>query len=197
VYPHEIVIGDVQRNRRPEIRSLLREPQREPRESSHEGSDRKIISFNMACAYRHQIPYAGHTVLRRGWPDFLVINQDWDRGFALEHKSPKDKLSTHQKLMHRALASFGIATFVARDNFAGIVRKKGRQLLTPNSLNRLKDDCDDLVISKNQLERDIEELRQEIELATVLMDGVPLKAKPKSVNARWLFSRQLDDLLFG
>ena len=40
-----------------------------------------------------------------------------------------------------------------------------------------------------------EELRQEIEVATVLMDGVSPKAK--SVDARWLFSREIDGLLFG
>ena len=68
-------------------------------------------------------------------------------------------------------------------------------LLTPNALNRLKHEIDDLVIDKDQLEQKIKELEQEIEVATVIMDGNP--SGVKSVDAKWMLSRRVEDLLFG
>jgi hypothetical protein len=67
----------------------------------------------------------GYRVLRRGWPDFLVMDELGFRGFPLEVKSPGDafwshgpsKLSPEQEDMHWSLQRLGLpATYVCWGN---------------------------------------------------------------------------------
>lgn len=50
----------------------------------------------------------GHKVLRKGWPDLLVVTKD-EGTFAVEVKSGQDaRLSEHQKEMHTHLGDIGL-----------------------------------------------------------------------------------------
>lgn len=49
---------------------------------------------------------AGKTVIRAGWPDLLVI--DGEDVYAIEVKTPSDKLNPRQLAMHKALAKTGL-----------------------------------------------------------------------------------------
>ncbi len=57
----------------------------------------------------------GHSILRGGWPDLLVIDPT-GKIFALEVKSPVDKLTEIQKKVHAILNEVGLNVFVARLN---------------------------------------------------------------------------------
>lgn len=57
---------------------------------------------------------SGLCVLGRGWPDFLLYNQDTNKATFLEIKSHKDKLSPEQREMHRILRRLGFIVRVVR-----------------------------------------------------------------------------------
>ena len=113
----------------------------------------------------------GFIVLRRGWPDFLVVSPNKDRGFGLELKSKQDKLSEDQRLMHEALAHFGLPVLVAREDFSEALRKKGRVFMVPQKLSELKERLDMLEGEKNSLAQQIEQTKLEVDAASVLFDG--------------------------
>lgn len=56
----------------------------------------------------------GYVVLRKGWPDFLVVSPTGGL-FALEWKSRWDRVMPHQERMHDVLAFAGIPTLVTGD----------------------------------------------------------------------------------
>lgn len=56
---------------------------------------------------------AGFTVLRSGWPDLLAHNAD--QVIAVEVKQGRDRVSSRQAAMHRALASAGIPVLIVRN----------------------------------------------------------------------------------
>jgi hypothetical protein len=60
---------------------------------------------------------AGYHVLRRGWPDRLVIRPDCT-GCCVELKSRKDGVPAHQEDLHDALALLGVDTYVIRPDHA-------------------------------------------------------------------------------
>lgn len=109
-------------------------------------------------------------VLRNGWPDFLVLNQAWDRGFALELKQGKDKLREEQKIMHKALARFGIVTLTVREDFEHVLRKKGHELLLPGDLSKLKDQLFLMKVEIDAAQRKYGEMQRLLEMATVLFE---------------------------
>lgn len=51
---------------------------------------------------------AGWTVLRNGWPDYLLIDWQSKQAIFLEVKSPTDSLRIEQKKMHKALKALGL-----------------------------------------------------------------------------------------
>jgi len=65
---------------------------------------------------RDALNRAGYTVLRNGWPDFLVCGPDGI--FAVEVKTGKDKLSREQEAIHKALEQAGVRTVTVRDGVA-------------------------------------------------------------------------------
>jgi hypothetical protein len=58
----------------------------------------------------------GNTVIRKGWPDFLIINES-QTIFCVEVKHGGDKLSEEQITLHKILNSHGIKTVVVRDGW--------------------------------------------------------------------------------
>ncbi len=53
-------------------------------------------------------------VLKSGWPDFLIVNDD-GQGAAIEVKKGKDQVTRRQDNMHCALKRCGLSVFVLRD----------------------------------------------------------------------------------
>ncbi len=64
-------------------------------------------------ALRDALVASGYVVLRRGWPDFLVIGPQGET-FAVEWKeiATRDRLTVDQERMHEAFALMGIPTLV-------------------------------------------------------------------------------------
>jgi len=120
----------------------------------------------------------GFEVLRNGWPDFLVLDKDWKRGFALEMKRGGDRVSPAQARMHKALARFGISVQVAREDFTRAVRRNGRKLLLPEDLSKLEWDLASMKRSQWELNSRVEGLEKSLSEATVLFEG-------DDINAPW------------
>lgn len=68
------------------------------------------MNANERIAY-DALVQSGSTVLRNGWPDFLVVRATGEV-FGLEWKELGDRVAAHQELMHQALALAGIPTLV-------------------------------------------------------------------------------------
>lgn len=64
---------------------------------------------------KSELERQGFVVLRNGWPDFLVMTKDWKRGIGIEVKTRQDRVSESQRVMHSALAKFGLMTEVVYD----------------------------------------------------------------------------------
>jgi hypothetical protein len=89
--------------------------------------------------------HAGFSVLRNGWPDFLLLNAKRTQGFAVELKRDKDKVSSQQRKMHKALALFGIPTHVVGENWrAQLPALKSNFLLNPDELEALEREVEHL-----------------------------------------------------
>ncbi len=57
----------------------------------------------------------GWAVLRRGWPDFLLMREKSDKSFefmAVEVKRDSDIMRPDQIVMHAALAALGVRVFI-------------------------------------------------------------------------------------
>jgi Holliday junction resolvase len=133
----------------------------------------------------------GFEVLRRGWPDFLVLNGT--HGFAIELKIGNDKVSEDQTRMHEALARFGIRVFVAREDFLTAVRKKGRALLTPHAISALKHEVE---VVRHELQvqaHTLSNLEAEIDAATALLDGEPVN-RVRYRDPMWMLGGHPDAL---
>lgn len=120
----------------------------------------------------------GYTVLRNGWPDFLVMEKDRPfglrpRGFALELKRGADRVRDEQVEMHRALAQFGVLTHVVRDDAAAVIRKKGRLLLLESDLHGMRESLQELERHASELNAAIENQRKALASAEVLFEAGP------------------------
>jgi len=114
----------------------------------------------------------GWKVLRRGWPDFLVMDKGWSRGFALEVKRNGDKLTEEQAEMHKALARFGIMVHVVHDEKPDAIRKTGKKFLMTSDLTNMK-------ARFNKLASVIELLLHEQKrLADIIAGGIVLCSPP-------------------
>lgn len=60
--------------------------------------------------------WKGVTVLRNGWPDFLVIPETGP-AYCLEVKTRNEPVTAAQTRMHAALQKLGIVTLVVRDGW--------------------------------------------------------------------------------
>jgi len=106
---------------------------------------------------------AGYTVLRQGWPDFLVIDRDGVRAYALEVKADGDDLSREQTAMHDALRRLGLTVAIVRGpDLLEIEARKGRLLLTSS----------DASVARARLVRAIEDLEQTLAMGKELLEQV-------------------------
>jgi len=53
-------------------------------------------------------------VLKRGWPDFMVLTDNGTKAFALEVKNAYDTLSRDQVEMQAILSALGVPTYIVR-----------------------------------------------------------------------------------
>ncbi len=77
-------------------------------------------------------------LLRRGWPDFLVVDDVWNpsEGFGLEIKRGNDKVSWEQDQMHHALSKLGIRTVVTHgDEWIRLREELGSHLWLSDALD--------------------------------------------------------------
>jgi len=113
----------------------------------------------------------GFEVLRRGWPDFLVLSKDWKRGFAVEYKSQTDRLRPEQERMHAALARFGIQTYIAKPEFQSFLRKRGHALVVPEDYHALRQKYE-------ELEFELRLMRRQMELHKASLESLPVLLEP-------------------
>jgi len=121
----------------------------------------------------------GLVVYRNGWPDFLIMDKLHRTGCALELKCGKDKLSPEQIAMHAALAAFGLPTYVIREDFLQTVHKRGRRINLPKTLETLKGQRQALEQNVRTMERHLEQLKADLEMATVMFDEVATLSAPR------------------
>lgn len=77
---------------------------------------------NIVEAHVHrQLLARGAVVLRRGWPDFAVI--EGDRLYAVEVKSVADKIHPSQGVILSEMARSGIDTYIWRELPSGSIDK--------------------------------------------------------------------------
>lgn len=103
----------------------------------------------------------GYTVLRNGWPDLLVLDEQRHRVFAIEVKVGKDRVSPAQSAMHAALARAGVPVHVASepDLAAGL---PGRRLLEAGEARGLR--------------TEVSRLQRELQVALDRIEAVSSKA---------------------
>lgn len=109
---------------------------------------------------------SGYTVLRRGWPDFLVISPDRQRGFAIEFKATGDHLSDDQIKMHSVLAQLGLLVRVwkepdLKEFRAG--RRYGRVFLFPENLQDASRRVRELEVQQLELQDRINAMRRTLD----------------------------------
>lgn len=89
----------------------------------------------------------GFTVLRRGWPDFLIISS-CGQTLGIEVKNYLDHLTPVQRQMHDALRNAGIPVYVAKRNKGGwCINELMKEIQTTETrLNYLKDHLKTIVV---------------------------------------------------
>ena len=112
----------------------------------------------------------GLLVLKSGWPDYYVINQEAKSGYMIEVKNEKEKLAKNQEVMHNWLRLIGVPVYVVR-SVEEIEIIKGRSLLWALSRNCLKTQEEqvcfladqDLITLTNQVTiKEIERLKMQL-----------------------------------
>jgi hypothetical protein len=124
--------------------------------------------FEMAC--KVHLEKSGYIVLRNGWPDFLVVSKDLTRGYALELKRGKDKLSEEQVKMHATLARFGILTHVLRDEAGLRALKKGRIVFSDGDLASIDSRLNEAIRDVNNAAFAVNQIREQMRCAAALFE---------------------------
>ena len=115
----------------------------------------------------------GLVVLRRGWPDFLCYDEAYRHGaydgvyrgkiFAVEAKTATDKLSPHQRQMHKILTKAGIPVHVVRPDALTRGRyPSAKMLFHEDHLRHSIDKIQGLQRQVQDLERRLETLHEEL-----------------------------------
>jgi hypothetical protein len=112
----------------------------------------------------------GFEVMRRGWPDFLVMTKNWNSGFALEYKSATDSVRPEQERMHSALARFGLKTYIAGPEFNKILHKRGSALILPSDYRELKRKYDVALAEFLDLKALLENVQRDLSVLPVLFE---------------------------
>ena len=114
------------------------------------------------------------TVLHKGWPDFLVLNEAWTMGFAVELKRDGQKVSADQELMHKALARFGVRVFVARDTFDDLLTRRGKVLLLPCDVKSMVTQLKEKERELQQIFEEVATMREEITTMRTELKALPV-----------------------
>jgi len=122
-------------------------------------------------------------VLRKGWPDFLCYNETYRHGsydgvyrgkiFAVEAKTGADKVSPHQKQMHRILIKAGIPVHVVRpDNLTKGRYPRAKMFFHEAHLRHSVDKIESLQRQVQDLERRLENVHEELKHFTFAFEEV-------------------------
>lgn len=118
---------------------------------------------------------AGYIVLRRGWPDFLVVSPDRLRGFAIEFKADGDRLSREQEQMHAVLSQLGLLVRVWKEPDLKAFRgngRYGRQFLFPENLREARDQLGKLAREQADLAQRVDDLRRTLDESCTAVEQV-------------------------
>ena len=125
----------------------------------------------------------GWTVLRNGWPDFLVLKTQkvhlggtWEKrvlsacAVEFKAKSTGDKLRGNQEAMHEALRSLGIPVHIMTNGSTAAVKAVERRFFYPRPLDLLKHEAVSLKEHLGILLKRIEDHEEELEAASLLFE---------------------------
>ena len=126
----------------------------------------------------------GLTVLQRGWPDFLVVDESNETSFALEVKTEKDKLSKDQEAMHSWLLKMGLPVYVTRGDEN--LNRRGRRMLSKEAYSQCVDELDTI---KRRIEHyaedigeDILRLAEQLEACSIILNDSGTDQRIKSAD---------------
>jgi hypothetical protein len=124
----------------------------------------------------------GHRVIRRGWPDFLCVKQQYNRilkeytgnfsgVLAVEVKSGRDQLSEDQKIVHAVLKLAGIPTYTIRPEDMDKALAPGRlKLWSTEEVNRIQQRIYALEAQAAASQKEMADLRGLINDCAILFD---------------------------
>ena len=140
----------------------------------------------------------GWTVLRNGWPDFLVLNQktvtvpkiveeygntryqyDVEKvviegcGIEFKAKATGDKLRPEQIAMHEGMKALGIPVHVLTNGSPSAIKSVERRFFYPRPLELMKREANSLREELQKIEKRIHEYDQELNDASVLFEPEP------------------------
>jgi len=122
----------------------------------------------------------GWEVLDKGWPDLLCYNKENRKVMAIELKRGKDSMRPDQKEMALVFNDLlGIPFHVAReDDIKAMMRKKGRVVVPGETLTNLKSDIQSLEWQMKYREREIADLKKQLESATFVFEALQNGKEP-------------------
>ncbi len=115
----------------------------------------------------------GWTVLKRGWPDFLIYREQAGRLLVagVEVKSDRDTLSEQQEAMHRILRAVGLPVHTLRPEFVSKSRiGKTRAALTATERLDARSQISELRAELGRLQQRIQEAESALEETIVVFN---------------------------
>jgi VRR-NUC domain len=115
----------------------------------------------------------GWTVLKQGWPDFLIYREGVGRIHVagVEVKSASDKLSEQQELMHRVLRAVGLPVHTVRPDFLNKCRiGKTRATLTAAEKLDVQSQVSKLKAELAELQERLQETESVLEKTSMVFD---------------------------
>ena len=113
----------------------------------------------------------GWRFLKNGWPDFLFYNPMSGKSFAVEFKSPGDKLRPEQVEMHKWLRASGLVVYVASYDFDPTSVLKN-SLMTPGAVRTMMNNLDairkELTAAHQSLDLRIQQAENQLKEAVIL-----------------------------
>jgi len=155
------------------------------------------VNKNEQVAYDAMVK-KGWTVLRNGWPDFLVLNHKTIRvprieqyggteyhlpdvekvviegcGIEFKAKTTNDKLRPEQIAMHEGMKALGIPVHVLTNGSPSAIKSVERRFFYPRPLELMKQEATALREELQKIEKRIHEYDQELNDASVLFEPEP------------------------
>jgi len=128
---------------------------------------------------KKELEKRGFVVLRNGWPDFFVLNENYKKSkgetyaFCCEVKKPGTYLSSEQIIIHSALKSAGLPCYVAYQP-EDVIEKRGRQCINRPIKNLLIDTMRELEIRLVRYHKEGESLGDEMVHTKELIDNLTI-----------------------